>query len=156
MAQVTPTPVLDALGRPRVQTVNSDPSLTVQSDAKKADITHIINRYKRGELVTNLNQAEAQFADISAFTDFADAMRHVRTAETEFLKLPSKIRELFNHDVANWLDHAHDEDKREQMVQAGLMDPPPAPTTTAPAPAPAPASAAGDTTPAPTATPSPA
>ncbi len=119
---------LDSRGRPRVQTVNNDPSETVQTDLQRADIHEILRQYAQVGLVDNLNYAEAQFKDISDFTDFADAMRHAKQAEEEFFKLPSKVREIFNHSVEEWLDAAHDQEKRDALVEAGIIEGPLAPS----------------------------
>lgn len=113
---------VDSRGKERVQTEYLEESQTVQSDGDRADITKILGQYRQVGIVDNLNMAEAQFADISEFTDFADAIRHAREAEDEFMKLPSKVREIFKHDVGEWLDTAHDEDKRDALVQAGIIE----------------------------------
>lgn len=97
----------------RVQTINDQPSLTVQSDAKRADIRQILKKYKQVGIVDHLNHVQARWADVTEFTDLSDALRQARVAEEEFMKLPSKVREIFNHDVTEWLDTAHDPAKRE-------------------------------------------
>ena len=61
------------------------------------------------------------FKDVSEFTDLADALNQAKVAEVEFLKLPSKVREIFEHDVAVWLDTAHDQEKRDALVAAGYI-----------------------------------
>lgn len=117
--------MLDSRGRDRAlsQTVNEDPSKTIQSDASRADIKHILKRFRETGIVENLNVTEATFADVSELGDFADVMTVARNAETAFMRLPSKVREIFNHDVANWLDTAHDEEKRASLVAAGEIAP---------------------------------
>ena len=107
--------------RAQFQTVNEGPSKTIQSDAHKADINEILAQYEQVGIVTHLNKVDAKYMDVSEFTDFSDAMRQLRMAEQEFKKLPSKVRELFNHDVAEWLDAAHDP-MRIAEVQAALDD----------------------------------
>lgn len=115
---------LDALGRPRVQTVNDLESKTVTADAKKADINHILKQYKAVGIVDHLREVDARYMDVSEFTDYADMMRQLRTAEAEFMKLPSKVREKFNHDVATWLDAAHTppEDLPNELFEEVAMD----------------------------------
>lgn len=113
--------VLDLRGKPRVQTVNTDPSMTVQSDAHLADISQILKGHGAGSLLESLDDAELLFADVSEFTDLADALRQAAIAEVQFLKLPSKVREIFGHDVAQWLDTAHDEGKRDELAKAGFL-----------------------------------
>lgn len=112
----------DARGRPRVQTsFEGQESMTVQSDAAQADIHQILNQYTQFGIVQNLNKADALFMDISEFTDYADAMAHAEMAKLEFMKLPSKTREIFNHSVLEWLDTAHDPEKRNALVDAGII-----------------------------------
>jgi len=101
--------------RHRVQTVNDGESLTVQSEARQADIRQIIRRYAEVGILDHLKEVELRYADVSEFTDLGDALRQAKAAEQQFLKLPSKVRELFNHDVAEWLDTAHDQDKQDAL-----------------------------------------
>lgn len=113
-------------GSKRVQTVNTEPSMTIQSDAHLADIHQIMKSYgQEGKGLESLNDAEGTYADVTEFTDLADAMNQAKAAEQDFMKLPSKYRELFDHKVENWLDAAHDTDKREaihaKMVERGYI-----------------------------------
>ena len=110
----------DSRGRPRVQTSDFGPSRTVQSDAHLADITQIMSNFADVGLDA-LDAADLIYADVSEFTDLRDALDQAALAEVEFLKLPSKVREVFEHDVAVWLDTAHDEDKRAELVARGLL-----------------------------------
>lgn len=108
MAEATTN--VDARGKPQAmyQTVNEEPSQTVQSDAHEADIKTILKRHGITGITEHLAAADLKYGDISQFTDFADAMRQVKDAEAAFMKLPSKVREVFNHDPATWLDAAND------------------------------------------------
>lgn len=119
------TEQLDALGRPRskYQTVNDLPSCTVQADSDKADINKILKRYAAVGIQEQLNLTEAHFPDVSEIGDFQDVMQTARAAEREFMKLPSKVREIFKHDVANWLDTAHDQEKRASLIEKGIIQP---------------------------------
>ncbi len=111
---------VDARGRPRVQTVNEEESMTIQSDAHLADMKNILAQFGAGGM-QDLDEAALQFSDVSSFTDLQDAMNQAKAAEIEFMKLPSKVREIFNHDVAVWLDTAHDKEKRDALVAAGFI-----------------------------------
>lgn len=136
----------DVRRRPRVQTVNSEPSKTVKSDVLKGEIRHILARYKATGIVEHLREVDLQFRDVSEFSDFADLMHQSKEAEKVFMSLPSKVREVFQHDVARWLDAAHDADKlealRPRLEALGVMKPKEAAAPEAapavPAPPPAP------------------
>ena len=113
----------DARGKERFQTVNDLPSETIQSQAQQGDINHILKKYDQVGVIGMLNNAEQVWRDVTSFDDYADAIRHAKDAEMEFMKLPSKVREVFNHDVANWLDAAHDPEKRQNVLEKlGLVD----------------------------------
>lgn len=113
--------VLDSRGKTRVQsTYEGIESMTIQSDAHQADIQNILETFKVGG-IPQLNEVEAKYLDVSEMDDYVDVMRIAADAEVQFLRLPSKVREIFDHDVAVWLDTAHDEDKRDALVAAGFL-----------------------------------
>lgn len=123
--------VLDSRGKERVQTINTLPSKTVKSDRDLTDIRTIIGKIEGGGVVENLGLTERQFVDVKDLTDFADVMRVTREAELEFMKLPSKTREKFGHDVAQYLDAAHDQEKRDALIAAGVIEAPKGPVEAA-------------------------
>ncbi len=114
---------LDFQGRKRSDywIENHEPSLTVQSDAHLTDIHNILRQWNIGGS-DMLDDVALQFADVSEFGDYHDVMLEVKKAETTFMALPSKVREIFGHSVETWLDTAHDEDKRDALVEAGFIE----------------------------------
>jgi len=125
--------------RPRVQTVNTMESKTVQSDLLRTDIKHILSKYRQVGIVDHLRSVDLQFRDVTEFSDFSDLMFQSAQAREVFMGLPSKVREVFDHDVAKWLDVAHDPEKLEELrpklEKLGVLQPvraaeaPPAPVT---------------------------
>jgi len=113
--------------KPRVQTVNVEPSKTVQSDLYRTEMKHILAKYKQVGIIEHLRSVDLQFRDVSEFQDFADVMYQSKEAEKVFMTLPSKVREVFDHDVSVWLDAAHDKDKfeklRPQLEKLGVVEP---------------------------------
>ena len=95
--------------------------MTVQSEAEQTNILHILKRHGQTGIIDHLNLTEQHFPDVTELGDFADVMRTAQVAEAEFMKLPSKVREIFKHDVSNWLDTAHDPEKRASLVEAGVL-----------------------------------
>lgn len=114
-------------GRKRVQTVNEEPSLTVQSDRNNAEMKHIVTKYEATGVLVGLRDVDLEFRDVSEFTDFSEMMRQTKDAEAAFMRLPSKLREVFHHDVMEWLDAAHDPEKiealRPQLEELGVLEP---------------------------------
>lgn len=111
MPRTQPAGQLDARGKLRTDYQTSfkgQKSKTVQSDAHLADIQEIMKKFGVVGMAEHLQLTDDQFQDVTEFTDYADVMNHVKEAESTFLQLPSKVRELFDHDVAKWLDAAHD------------------------------------------------
>lgn len=100
---------------PRVQTVNEMPSKTVQSDVFRTEIRHILAKYKEVGIVEHMRHVDLEYRDVSEFEDFSDLMRQSTAAEQAFMRLPSKVREVFKHDVGNWLDAAHDPEKMDAL-----------------------------------------
>jgi len=125
--------------RARVRTVNTLPSRTVQSDVVRAEIKHILAKYRQVGVLEHMRNVDLQFRDVSEFSDFADVMYQSKVAESAFMRLPSKVREVFHHDVAEWLDAAHDKAKLDALLpeleKLGLVVAPPAPPAAPAAPA---------------------
>lgn len=117
----------DVRRKPRVQTVNTMPSKTVQSDVLRTEIRHILARYKQVGIIDHMASVDLQFRDVTEFTDYADLARQTKEAEQAFMRLPSKVREVFGHDMMNWLDAAHDPEKFEALLpkleKLGVVEP---------------------------------
>jgi len=101
--------------KPRVQTVNMLPSMTVQSDVVRTEIRHILAKYRQTGVLEHMRNVDLAFRDVSEFSDFSDLMFQSAEAEKVFMQLPSKVRAVFGHDYARWLDCAHDADKLEAL-----------------------------------------
>lgn len=105
----------------RFVTINEEPSRTKQEFKKECDINHIISKYDSMGVLTHLNQAEATYADVTEVTDFSQAMQIIRQAEMDFMNFPAHVRAAFNNDVANFLDAAHDPEKKDELAKLGLI-----------------------------------
>lgn len=116
-------------GRRRVYTVNEKPSKTVAAHKSQSDIREILRRYGATGVADQLATARLTFRDVSSFEDFADVMRQSKDVEAEFMRMPSKVREVFDHDWAKWLDAAYDTDKfealRPKLEALGVVEPRP-------------------------------
>lgn len=112
--------------KPRSQTVNVEPSRTVQSEVNRSELKHILAKYEQTGVLVGMRNVDLTFRDVSEFQDYADLMRQSKDAEAAFMRLPSKVREVFGHDVGTWLDAAHDPEKlealRPQLVKLGVLE----------------------------------
>lgn len=109
--------VLDYRGKPRVVTEFHDESLTDQSQYELTRIDKIMGRYGVTGLVDHLADVDEMFLDVTELPeDYQAVLEYSANAVAEFMKLPSKVRELFSHDVAVWLDAAHDEELRNEIL----------------------------------------
>ncbi len=114
--------------RNQYQTVfGKEESLTIQSDARLADIQEIIKDAGYTGLQGLLQDVDAQFMDVSQFTDYADMMREVRKAEEHFMKLDPQIRARFGQDVFKYLDAAHEERRADGPREVRSREGDPAP-----------------------------
>jgi len=117
--------------RPRVQTVNTLPDRTVQADLVRTDIRHILAKYRQVGIVEHMREVDLVYRDVSEFQDFSDLMRQSADARNAFMRLPAKLREVFDNDVSKWLDAAHDPEKiealRPELEALGVLKPKPAP-----------------------------
>jgi len=113
--------------RPRVQTVNDGPHLTVQDPGRRTEIQAILAKYSEVGIVDHLRQVELEYRDVSEFEDFRDVMLQAKNAEGAFMRLPPQVRDVFENDVSRWLDAAHDPDKlealRPKLEKLGVMAP---------------------------------
>jgi len=132
--RVPPKVYSETRRRPRVQTVNVEPSKTVQSDLYRTEIKHILAKYHQTGVMEHMRNVDLQFRDVTEFSDFSDLMFQSKEAEKAFMKLPSKVRQVFGHDYATWLDAAHDPEKlaelRPKLEKLGVF----APEESSPAP----------------------
>ena len=126
----------DARGKPRsqFQTPHDPEDLCVKSDAEETDINTILRRAGMTGIWEQMDLTEDHFPDVTEIGDFADVMRTAKLAEMEFLKLPPEVRKVFKNDVANWLDTAHDPEKRASLIAEGKLPPEQQPTQSDPQP----------------------
>lgn len=102
--------------------VCEEESLTVQTDHDRADIRKIIDRYHRTGIVDELNRTQGLYLDVTEMADFTQVQQEMAKANELFMQLPPHVRREFNNNVAEWLDAAHDQEKREKLVEKSIID----------------------------------
>jgi phage internal scaffolding protein len=113
--------------RRRKKTNLQGESLTRQSEAKSADINHIVAKAKRTGYLPIVNHGES-IPEVTGQT-FHEAMNVVAAAKQQFMELPSDVRQEFDNDPAKLLDclHSDKEEDKNRLIELGVVEPPPAP-----------------------------
>lgn len=108
----------------RVQTPVGERSRTKQSFKEESDLNSVMRKYRStGALVHNVNAALGRYGDFSSADDYLSAMSRVREAEELFAALPSAIRDHVNNDPGEFLQMVFDLDRRDELVELGLLPP---------------------------------
>lgn len=120
---------------------NLEPSKTVQSQAKEADINNIVRNFGiTKELpVVRTPPPITDFVDIF---DFQSAMQVIMQAEESFAGMSAEVRRRFDDNPAAFMEFCHDPKNLEEMRKLGLAKPEVKVDNPTPAP---PAPAAGST-----------
>ncbi len=107
----------------------SAPSRTKQSFAPECDVNNIIKRYDKDGIITHLNQAMPQYAELysdnvigSGSYDFHSAMMFIQQASDAFMGLPADMRARFNNDPGDFLAFVDDPANGQELVDLGLAE----------------------------------
>lgn len=95
--------------------------MTKQGDAAAADVNNIVHRFiAHGELPRNFGQPH--YGDFSTVGDYLSASLKVKQAQEQFDALPASVRAHANNNPAEFLDMVYDPDRREELVELGLIE----------------------------------
>lgn len=107
------------------------PSRTKQSFEEESNINNIVARYKKiggnpDDLLTPAFSplTSAQFADVSAASDYHTALNTVYAAQEQFESLPATVRERFKNDPGNFASFMADEKNLDEAIKLGLVQDP--------------------------------
>lgn len=110
-----------ANNRVRVQTINTEKSLTQQQFKDHTDINKIMERYqKTGELPGADRQGI--FADVSEITDYHSSVQKVLDAQAAFMLLDPTLRNKFGNDPGQMLAFIQDPRNFEEAVKLGIFN----------------------------------
>jgi len=112
-----------------------------QSFVAECDINNIMKQYSATGQIAHINSRaqQGQYRDLPDDVDFQSALNTVLEGEKAFASLPSKTRDRFGNDPAQFLMFMADPSNAEEATKMGLVTARPAVAPTA-APAPNPAS----------------
>lgn len=105
--------------RKRVQTFNTEPSMTKQSFTEECNINNIIKKFQNTGQITHLNPHTPQYG-YAPVNDFRESMEIVLLANQQFQELPSNIRRRFGNSAEQFLEFAQNPENHSQLVEMGL------------------------------------
>lgn len=95
-------------------------SLTVQADAKAADMNFIMDRFQKTGQFPGFSSSPA-YGDFDNVSDFRTALDLVREAQADFMQLPAKVRARFENDPVQFVEFVEDPGNLEEMDALGLL-----------------------------------
>lgn len=111
-------------GSIHVQTINNDPSLTVQSEGDQLDLNVIVKRFMKTGVMSNIRTDQPMFGDFTNIKDYQTAVIALQDADEQFMTLPSQIRKRFENDPHKLLAFLQDEKNLQEAIALGLVDKP--------------------------------
>ncbi len=111
--------------RERHQVFNDgEPSLAKQSFADSCDINNILAKYQKTGVIDHMAKHGPEYGDVSAIS-FTEAQQLVANATSMFNELPSRARDHFNNDPAQFLAYFDENEEPDltELARLGLLDP---------------------------------
>lgn len=111
------------LVNPHTGDITVPPSMTKQEFVRECDVNNVIKQYKAHGMLTHVNAKAAQgtYQDLPDSVDFQESLHTVMVAEQAFLTLPSKIRERFGQEPAEFLAWLADPANAGEARELGIL-----------------------------------
>lgn len=100
-----------------------DTGMTKPEFKESCDINFILAKYHNNGILP-IMKSPALFGDYSNALDFHQAQEIVRKAMEQFEELPSKLRDRFQNDPAQFLEFMEDGENHDEAVRLGLLPKP--------------------------------
>lgn len=105
-------------------------SKTVQSERDRSDVNLILRKYMATGILDNMSPRNATYGDFSSGDDFHAVQTRIATAESNFQRLPAKIRSHYANDLGRLVDSITQADQGNEEALAelrhvGLVEPKP-------------------------------
>lgn len=119
---------------PHTGEVSFPPSMTKQGHKDECDINRIVKQFSVTGQWAHINGKAAlgAYVDLPDGLDYQSSLDIVRQGEVAFASLPSKVRDRFRNDPAQFLQFLSDPANRSEAVELGLVNAPPDFPPTAP------------------------
>lgn len=111
--------------RERVCHPSGGPVLVKRGEQDLTDVNLIMDSWiHAGAAVAgHMNMKAGQYGDFSSGVDYHTAMSQVKEADAYFMSLPPKVRNHVDNDPGKLLDLVYDPERREELVELGLVAP---------------------------------
>ena len=107
--------------RKRVQIKFTQESKTEQSHMAALNVNKIVAKYQKTGLLPNRQGKEPMYGDFTGIEDFHTCQNRIAQAKTDFMSLPSDIRERFHNDPGELVQFINDPDNIEEARELGLL-----------------------------------
>lgn len=97
-------------------------SMTKQSFVDQCDINNILKQFKVSGMLQHVrgHQQQGTYQDLPDSIDFQESLHIVMDAQKAFASLPSKLRNRFDNDPAQFLEFMADPSNEEEIYKLGL------------------------------------
>ncbi len=106
-------------------------SLTQQHFREESDINYIVRKHRVRDGTGRLRidpalagHRQHSWGDFTQGADFQDSMNRIRSAESQFARLPSHVRFKFRNDISLLLDFLDKPENAKEAADLGLLPPP--------------------------------
>lgn len=113
-------------------TVNLDPSLTVQSFERDANLNNLVAKF--GIKGVPVHPMPLRYGDFSDAPDLREALEIMREAKESFMSLPATVRRRFDNDPAELYAFLQDPSNLDEALRLGLVEKRPEEAVEAPKP----------------------
>lgn len=107
-------------------TVNTEESMTQQSDKDDCDINIIMKKFGGSGQLPQV-QAQALYGDFTNVTDYRTMVETINAANEAFMQIPAETRARFMNDPQRFIDFTRDPNNLDELRKLGLANPAPPP-----------------------------
>lgn len=108
-------------------TINTEDSLTNQSDAQEADINILVKKFGITGQLPQVTGLQPLYGDFTSADDYRTSLDKINAAKEAFQAIPAHIRKQFDNDPAKFIQFASDEKNIEKLREWKLAPPKEAP-----------------------------
>jgi len=108
-------------GQIKIQTINTEPSMTSQQFKEQCDVNNIMKKYRLTGELSHLKKTQGQYMDLTSLPDYQTALQTVIDANSAFESLPAHVRKSFQNDPKQLLQFVADPNNKEEAIKLGLI-----------------------------------